>query len=412
MLRESAIVSFVLLLSVWQAAPASAQAAPLTPGTRTISVSGHGDAKAKPDELAISFAVESTAASGDACTKLQSEKTAKIVDALKGKLAGKGEIVTSNFSLSAITESIPAGPAGLILKPSALGWQFSELIKADTDKLETVGTLIDAAMAAGATRVSQTTIEDAPVDTLTGRIELNSPYGQRYLGSTIGALSNTTSPSGKSKPRYEMKQVPSVTFEIQANGATAAEAVNQGAKLSHRVEQALRDKLGKTGALQVVTFHVYQVNPNQFYGMSRQFIAPRIVTKQSFVAHSSIRVKTDQMDLLGALLDVGVTAGAARVNSVTFTLSSDAAARTEAIAAASREALTKAQVVANSMGVKLGNLLSVSVNGALRPRVISGSRLGYSSSASFEDEQPARRITAMPRDVGFSADVNAVYEIQ
>jgi len=61
-----------------------------------------------------------------------------------------------------------------------------------------------------------------------------------------------------------------------------------------------------------------------------------------------------------------------RLNQVQFTLQNDSAARTEVIQKASNEAKTKANEVAKSMGVKLGKIIRITTNGAMRPQITSG----------------------------------------
>jgi uncharacterized protein YggE len=63
-------------------------------------VTGHGDIKANPDLITVSFAVDSTGATGDQCTNLQTEKPQILIDALKAVSGDAGKIETSKYSLN------------------------------------------------------------------------------------------------------------------------------------------------------------------------------------------------------------------------------------------------------------------------------------------------------------------------
>jgi len=366
--------------------------APLAPGTRTISVTGHGDVKAKPDELIAAFSVDSKAATGAECTRLQSEKTNKIVDTLKAKLNGKGDVQTSNFSLTPYNEPIPMGAPTGTPTPTGIPWSASIQIQAMADRLEDIGPAIQAGMAAGADRVMQSGVEEVPID----------PGSRRIQNSEIGGLE-------RQNIRTPTKHAPWVNLEVRIEAATPAEAVDQCTLAARRVEKAVEDKLGPKGTVRLEELSIMQVNQQNrpYYQMPPQ---PQIQyrTKQTFNAHTTVSVTTHKIDLLGPLIEAAMAGGAAQLDSVSFTLSSDAAARNDAIAAASRDAQSKAQVLATSMGVKLGNALGISITAQPQPRVLYGnSFLMHSESASLASAV----LPVLPRKVGFGADVNVVYEI-
>ena len=372
------------------ASSALSQVAPLPPGTRTISVSGHGDGKAKPDEVIISFGIDSKAPSGDECAKLQSDKTSNVVDALKKKLGDKGEVETSDYSLSQTSESVPVN--GTTATPTPFGgpWNFTSEIEVIAEKLETIAPLIEAGFAAGAVRVSQTAIQQVPV---------NPPKGSPG-GHAFGSAWGQPYPFGQ----VETKGLPLVVLEVQTEGATPGESVSQGTQITRRVEHALRNTLGGKGSVRISQFTVNQPNP-QNRPIQQQFPQP---SRTIYVAHINVAAKTGQLNLLGPLIEAGMAAGVSQLNSVSFTLSTDAAARKEAIEAASRDAQTKAESVVNSMGVKLGKVLSISINAQVQPQVVYGHSFGVSGPGA----EVQRIMPVLPHEVGFTAEVNAIYEIQ
>jgi hypothetical protein len=82
-------------------------------------------------------------------TKLCAEKAGKVADAIKGKLAGKGQLRIEQGNVQA--ESEPAGNRG---QQEIIGYQASNSISLVTGVIDQVGSLIDAAIAAGANRAN------------------------------------------------------------------------------------------------------------------------------------------------------------------------------------------------------------------------------------------------------------------
>jgi uncharacterized protein YggE len=142
------------MLMVFRAGIVLAQPAPLKPGTRTISVSGHGEVKAKPDLMIVSFAVDSKAPSGAQCSELQTRKAQKLIDGIKATLGGNAKIETSDYSLTPAYEpddtpaaqTQPAVPP----RPPAI-WTYNGSVTVFADTIAALAPLIDEAMAVGPT---------------------------------------------------------------------------------------------------------------------------------------------------------------------------------------------------------------------------------------------------------------------
>lgn len=93
-----------------------------------------------------------------------------------------------------------------------------------------------------------------------------------------------------------------------------------------------------------------------------------------------------------------------------FTLRDDAEVRREAIEKASEEAKTKAEAVTKSMGVRLGKVVRISTNGAVRPQTIYGQT--YAAGAGGSMNLQTAEMPVLPKEVEFSADVSVSYEIE
>jgi uncharacterized protein YggE len=390
------------MLMVFRAGIVLAQPAPLKPGTRTISVSGHGEVKAKPDLMIVSFAVDSKAPSGAQCSELQTRKAQKLIDGIKATLGGNAKIETSDYSLTPAYEpdhtpaaqTQPAVPP----RPPAI-WTYNGSVTVFADTIAALAPLIDEAMAVGPTvRVEGSGYRSEAEFGPEARFDYHAP-------PVAGVR-----PQPQSERQLRQSR-PFILFTAHAQGATPDEAIKQGTQLVDKLENALKEKLGTRGdvAVSVPQFWITQVE--QAY--PRQMVEPTPVPEHRiYTAHTTVTIKTEKLDLLGAMIEAGMKAGAAQLNSVSFTLSDAATSDNAAIAAASKDAQGKAQAVANSMGVKLGKILSISTDAQVRPQVIYGSALAAAITAAPAHPVQRAIMPVLPRELGVGAEINASYEIE
>lgn len=401
-MRSAPLAVSLGMLMVLRAGIALAQGAPLKPGTRTISVSGHGEVKAKPDLMIVSFAVDSKAPSGAQCTELQTGKTQKLVDAIKATLGGNAKIETSDYSLTPASEpddtpAVQTQPAQPQRPPSIWTYNVSIMVTADT--IAALAPLIDVAIAVGPT---------VRVDGSGFRSQ--DEFGPTAMFGYHGPLvaQNRTQPPAE---RQRTRPRPFILFAANATGATPDEAVKRGTQLTDKLENVLKAKLGTAGDVAPSSPQFWITQVEQAY--PRQIVEPTPVPQhQIFNSHTTVTVKTEKLDLLGGLLEAGMKAGATQLNSVSLTLSDAQASDSAAIAAASKEAEAKAQTVANSMAVKLGKILSVTVNAQVRPQMIYGAALQVAIGAAPANSIQRAILPVLPRQVGVGADVNVLYEIE
>jgi uncharacterized protein YggE len=365
-----------------------AQTPPTNPNERSVDVTGHGDANAKPDTLIISFAVDNQAPTADQCTREHAEKVRKIIDALKDKLGADTKIETTDYSLNPniayVNASAPVSP-----EPLKATWNFRAEVTAASDSLESMGTLIDSAMAAGATSLQQSGVGEFPVE------EEPTPYA--FFGGR--------------KRRHEMKRMAYVVLTIETQGVSAGDASSKGSPRVALVQKVLKDKLGDHGTVKLTEFNIVQLN-NQGQRFMPQVQQQPQQQIQNYAAHTTVTAETSKLDLVGPAVLVGIDSGATRLNQVQFTLHNDTDARKEAIEKASEEAKSKAESVAKSMGVKLGKIERISTNGAVRPQTIFGSTYQAVFAASALHRMESAPVPVLPREVGFSADVSVSYEIE
>lgn len=184
-----------------------------------------------------------------------------------------------------------------------------------------------------------------------------------------------------------------LAIETQAKTAEAAATLN--AMLATKVIDALKSKLGTKGK---VTTGGYSLDPEYDQRPSEK---PRII---GYNAQNTVTVHTGALDLVGALIDSAIAAGANRVNSLSFSVKDNTKARTEAIAIATRDAHAQADALASALGVKLGKVLKASTVSEVRPIPV---RMGRAMAMSANVATPVE-----PGEITVPATVSLTFEIE
>ena len=403
-------ILFAALLAM--SALASLNSMALAQGTRTIDVTGHGDSSAKPDMMTLSFTVTAHSDSADECTRKESETSRLVIDALKAKLGDSAKVTTSDFSFNPSMEygNATPTPVGMTAsEPTATPatWRFSGEVYTFTETIDPIADLLETGIAAGAKSVAESGVSETAED-----------WDPKDWGPTVPPVSSgsVTSSATRTSANPRMVRVFRLALSVEAEGVSAVDAMRKGIALMNRVGFALKDKMGGHGRVDVGVFSVNQLNPQEEAQMARYQPPPPPPQPQHKVydAQVTISAETPKLELLGPSVEVAMKAGAVRLNQVTFSLKDDSAARKEAIEKASADAKSKAETLANSMGVQLKGILRLSTNAQMRPYVVYGnqymSAMRGASAMVAAPQQAEMPVT--PRDVGFSADVNVTYQIE
>jgi uncharacterized protein YggE len=114
---------------------------------------------------------------------------------------------------------------------------------------------------------------------------------------------------------------------------------------------------------------------------------------------NQVRVTIRDIANSGAILDAVVTAGANRVNAITFDVADHDGPAKKALAAAIADARAKATVMADAAGVKLVRILSVTTGG--------GGMMPYAAPMAFA----AKSVPVMAGEQSVNASAQLVFEI-
>ncbi len=171
-----------------------------------------------------------------------------------------------------------------------------------------------------------------------------------------------------------------VSISVVTQNRSAIEAQQQNANQTTTVINALKQAAGngaeiKTSGYSLVPQRVYKENQPP--------------TISGYEARNSITATLNDLTKVGAVIDAATQAGANNIDGVTFTLRNDQAARSRALADATREAIAKANTLAQTLGGRVIKIVAVQ-EGGTNPRPII-----YAQQESF-----ARTAADTPIEVG------------
>ncbi len=147
-----------------------------------------------------------------------------------------------------------------------------------------------------------------------------------------------------------------LNVSVVTQSRRALDAQTDNANKSDAVIRAVKASAG-TGA--EVKTSGYNLQPQRVYKENQP---PTIV---GYEARNTVTVTLSDLTKVGAVIDAASQAGANNVDSVAFTLRKDRPAREQALAEATREALSKAQTVAQALGARVVRVIEVQEGGGI-----------------------------------------------
>lgn len=145
-----------------------------------------------------------------------------------------------------------------------------------------------------------------------------------------------------------------LTISVVTQARNALEAQQQNATKTDAVVRALKAAAG-TGA--EVKTSGYSLQPQRVYKENQP---PTIV---GYEARNSVTVTTSELNKVGTIIDAASQAGSNEIAGIAFTLRQDRPARDRALSEATREAVSKAQVIAQALGGKVVRIVEVQEEG-------------------------------------------------
>ena len=145
-----------------------------------------------------------------------------------------------------------------------------------------------------------------------------------------------------------------VTVSVVTQNRQALAAQQDNAAKTDAVVRALKAAAG-SGA--EVKTSGYSVQPQRVYKEGQ----PPAIT--GYEARNSVTVITSDLNKVGTIIDAAAQAGSNEVSGIAFTLRQDRPARDRALSEATREAVSKAQVIAQALGGRVVRIVEVQEEG-------------------------------------------------
>lgn len=164
-----------------------------------------------------------------------------------------------------------------------------------------------------------------------------------------------------------------LTVSVVTQAVRALDAQQENATKSDAVVRALK---AAAGAGAEVKTSGYTLQPQRVYKEGQ----PPTIT--GYEARNSVTVTMSDLTRVGAVIDATAQAGANDVMGISFTLRKDRPARDQALADATREAVSKAQVIATALGGRLARIVEVQEEGVDRPRPIYADQMQMMKTGS------------------------------
>jgi uncharacterized protein YggE len=184
-----------------------------------------------------------------------------------------------------------------------------------------------------------------------------------------------------------------VTFSVVTQNAQAVNAQQENARKSEAVKKAVE----AINADAEIKTSDYNLQPEQDYTSGRM---PKII---GYEAKNSVTVSISNLNQTGALIDAATKAGANSVEGISFVLRENSPARGDALTLATRQAMIKAESIAQSLGGKIVRVVETSEGGiAPRTPVSDYSNASMSNSMTVA----AKRSYITPVEAG-SLDVRS-----
>lgn len=151
-----------------------------------------------------------------------------------------------------------------------------------------------------------------------------------------------------------------VMLAVVTQNASASEAQAENASKSDAVVRAAKVAAGQNAEVKTSGYNLqpqFDYQPNQ---------TPKIT---GYIARNSVTVTMSELARVGTVIDAASRAGANSVDNLSFTLRRDEQARSQALTGATREAMSKARVIAEALGGRVVRIVEVQEAGAYRPPI-------------------------------------------
>jgi uncharacterized protein len=173
----------------------------------------------------------------------------------------------------------------------------------------------------------------------------------------------------------------SLNVGVVTQAATAQAAAEQNATAANAMITALKSVLGNNGTIKTI-----------YYSISPRYNNAQPAAIVGYQASNTVQVITNNINLVGPLIDSGNQAGANSISGPTFGLQDPETPLQQALGMATKQAVAHAAAIASGLGGKLGGVISAQESGGMTPLV--GVALGAGGAASTPIQNGTVGVTA------------------
>ncbi len=176
-------------------------------------------------------------------------------------------------------------------------------------------------------------------------------------------------------------------LSVVTQGQQAVNAQQENARKSEAVKRAVQTAAGANPEIRTSD---YSLEPQRSY---RQNKLPTII---GYEARNTVTVTMSDLDKVGAAIDAASQAGANSVENISFILRENNPARGQTLADATKQAMSKAQSIAQALGGRIVRVVEMQEGGTTnRPLTTTTDSLDYAdASASGNMSGMATRVAA------------------
>lgn len=164
-----------------------------------------------------------------------------------------------------------------------------------------------------------------------------------------------------------------VTFSVVTQSKQAVDAQQQNARKIETVVKAIEAIAGEKKP--EIKTNNYSLQPEQNYYSSKM---PTII---GYEARNTVSVITPNLDQVGEIIDVATKAGANSVEGISFILREDSPAQGEGLGIATRQAMAKAEAIAQSLNGKIFRVVEAQEGGIQIPQMENLNDYKYAANA-------------------------------
>jgi uncharacterized protein YggE len=195
-----------------------------------------------------------------------------------------------------------------------------------------------------------------------------------------------------------------ITVGVVVVADSSSKALLQNTGVMNSLYQSLDRLAVKKKDIRTLDFSVAEHFTQVKEGVDREGRPLYKNVKDGYQVSNTVRVTVCDLTTFGKVLDTVVQDGANQVHQISFGSSKAAEYTQKARAAAIQDALAKAKVLTEGLGVKLGRVVNITENSSRRPEGM------YMARSAMADES-TRDVPVSGGTLGFSASVSVRWEL-